>query len=261
MTTLNKVKPSLESTMQLNRPITVISRNISAHSVVDKHSHNWGQLVYASKGVLLVVTDKDRFIVPPEQGVWLLPKVEHEVTAITDAKLTSFYFSCDLLPQLPNINSVLRINTFLKALILEANNISQAALYSRSDDLLLKLILARLSLAPNEIFQLPYPKDSRLRTMLTLIQHVPSNNDTLADWGNIVGASARTLSRLFKNETGLSYRTWRQRLTIQIAISKLSSGMSVSSISLYLGYESPSAFIHMFKENTGMTPNYYRNKA
>lgn len=240
-------------------PITVVSRSIAANSGVDKHSHSWGQFVYANKGVLLVVTDTDRYIVPPEQGVWLLPGVAHEVSAISKVELTSFYFDNDLLGELPDKCCVLSVNFFLKTLIIEADSIAKNHLFSGSDDLLLKLILNRLSLAPDTIFQLPYPKDSRLLTMLSLIDNEPSNRYKLEQWGEKIGASSRTISRLFKKETGLNYTTWRQRLNIQIAISQLSKGMSITSISLCLGYESPSAFTHMFKENTGMTPSFYRD--
>ncbi|WP_149980191.1 AraC family transcriptional regulator [Pseudoalteromonas rhizosphaerae] len=259
MPNFSKIKPSKESRQQLSMPITVVSRSITANSVVDKHSHSWGQFVYANKGVLLVATATDRYIVPPEQGVWVLPGVAHEVTAISKVELTSFYFDNNLLNELPDKCCVLRVNNFLKTLILEANNIANDYLWSGADGLLLRLILNKLSLAPSIIFQLPYPKDSRLLTMLSLIEKEPSNSYKLEQWGQKIGASSRTLSRLFKKETGLSYTTWRQRLNIQIAISQLSQGMSITNISFYLGYESPSAFTHMFKENTGMTPSFYRD--
>jgi len=254
------INPSIESRQKIVVPITVVSRSIEANSVVKKHSHSWGQFVYANKGVLLVVTDKNRYIVPPEQGVWLLPEIDHEVSAITKVELTSFYFDNNLLRKLPEQCCVLRINNFLKALIQEADAITNNYLWSGADGLLLRLILEKLSLAPNVIFQLPFPKDSRLLTMLSMIQKEPWNSYKLPQWGEIVGASSRTLSRLFKNETGLSYSVWRQRLNIQIAISQLTKGESISNISSYLGYESPSAFTHMFKENTGMTPSCYRDK-
>ena len=260
MPTFTKIVPSKESRQQLSKPITVISRSIGVNSIVDKHSHSWGQFVYAHKGVLVVTTAEERYIVPPEQGVWLLPEIEHEVTAITKVELTSFYFDNDLLDKLPPKCCVLKVNNFLKSLILEASYIANDYQWAGTDGRLLRLILDRLSLAPSVIFQLPYPKDPRLLTMLELIQRDPSHGYDLKQWGEIVGASARSLSRLFKSETGLSYRTWRQRLNIQIAISELSVGKSITSISLYLGYESPSAFIHMFKENTGMTPSFYRDK-
>lgn len=258
MTILINIAPSKESEQQLINPVTVVSRSITMNSVVTKHSHSWGQFVYAHSGVLAVSTTLNRYIVPPEQGVWLLPEVEHEVTAISNVQLTSFYFDITLLDQLPVECCVLQVNDFLKALIKEADTIENDYQWQSTDGRLLQLILDRLAQAPNEIFQLPYPKDPRLISLLKEIQASPENNNALVEWGSIVGASARTLSRLFKKETGLSYSEWRQRLNIQIAISQLSLGKSITSISLHLGYESPSSFIHMFKTKIGMTPSFYR---
>lgn len=221
---------------------------------------SWGQFVYAHKGVLVISTDDERYIVPPEQGVWLIPEIAHEVTTISDVELTSFYVDSTLLNMLPTKCSVLKVNDFLKALILEASKIKNIYQWSGTDGRLLRLILDRLSLASEVILQLPYPKDKRLLNMFAMIQKDPASNYNLTQWGKIVGLSARSLSRLYKSETGLSYRVWRQRLNIQIAISYLSVGKSITSISLCLGYESPSAFIHMFKANTDMTPNFYRDK-
>lgn len=261
MPKLIAIAPSKESEQELKNPITVVSRFITMNSIVNKHSHSWGQFVYAHSGVLAVSTPLNRYIVPPEQGVWLLPEIEHEVIAVSNVELTSFYFEVSLLDALPDECCVLSVNAFLKALIKEANTIKSDYEWHSTDGRLLHLILDRLVQAPNEIFQLPYPKDHRLLNLLREIQSSPENNNTLDEWGRVVGASSRTLSRLFKKETGLSYSEWRQRLNIQIAISQLSFGKSITSISLYLGYESPSSFIHMFKTKTGMTPNFYRDSS
>lgn len=255
-----KISPSKESEQLLDRPIKVVNRFIALDSVVKKHSHNWGQFVYANKGVLSVTTDTDRYIVPPEQGVWLLPNIEHEVTAVTDVELTSFYFNNEAQYELPQECCVLVINNFLKALILEAKKARNNYEWSDPIGLLLRLILFNLSSAPKVTLQLPYPKDKRLLAMLSIIQKDPSVNYNLTHWGKIVGASNRTLSRLFKDETGITYSMWRQRLNVQIAIRKLGSGDTIANIATSLGYESPSAFTYMFKENTGVTPSYYRDK-
>jgi AraC-like DNA-binding protein len=257
MPKLSLIAPSKESEQELSHPITVVSRSIAIDSVVSKHSHRWGQFVYAHSGVLAVSTPFNRYIVPPEQGVWLIPEIEHVVTAISDVQLTSFYFDLSLLDQLPIDCCVLQVNDFLKVLIKEANHIKSDYQWDSTDGRLLQLILDRLTLAPNKICKLPYPRDLRLLNLLSEIQASPENKNTLHEWGIIVGASARTLSRLFKKETGLNYSEWRQRLNIQIAISQLSLGKSITSTSLHLGYESPSSFIHMFKTKTGKTPSFY----
>lgn len=254
------VPPSIESEQPLLSPIKLVNRTLPMHSLVKKHSHDWGQFVYANTGVLSVVTDTEHYIVPPEQGVWIRPNTNHEVTALTEAELTSFYFDNNTLIALPNYSCVLVVDGFLKSLICEAKKVKLDYQWSDADGLLLRLIVKKLACAPQVALQLPYPKDKRLLAMLTLIQQAPSNNCNLAQWGKEVGASSRTLSRLFKKDTGLSYTQWRTRLTIQIAISKLGSGKPIASIAAELGYESSSAFSYMFKENTGVSPSFYRKK-
>jgi len=257
---MTKISPSKESTETLNHPIKVVKRLIPTNATVQKHKHLWGQFIYASKGILSVTTDTERLIVPPEQGVWILPDVYHEVTALTDVELTSFYFDTETLTQLPNENCVLTINHFLKTLILEAQSIKKGFECTHENGLLLKLILHRLANAPKVALQLPYPKDGRLLSILASIQKAPSEKRSLVEWGKTVGASSRTLSRLFKSETGMTYESWRQRLIIQIAINKLSSGELVANVATHLGYESPSAFTYMFKQNTGVIPSNYRTE-
>ena len=253
-----EISPSSESKRAPLKPVTVINRLIAIDQVVKMHRHSWGQFLYASKGVLSVVTPTDRYIVPPEQGVWLPPQVSHEVTAITDVELTSYYFDNTSLTGLPSYCCVLLIDHFLQSLIVESKKCSSTYQEGDVDRLLLKLIHAKLCHAQQVSFQLPYPKDSRLLTMLSMMQKEPSKTLTLNEWGKIVGASNRTLSRLFKVETGLTYSQWRQRLMVQMAITQLGKGNAIASIAMDLGYESTSAFCYMFKENTGVTPSVYR---
>lgn len=260
MIKINKVPPSVESKQPLKQPTVVINRVLAINSTIESHQHLWGQFIYASKGVLAVNTTSDRYIVPPEQGVWVPPQINHEVTAISDVTLTSFYFDNKLIDNLPVTCCVLQVSVFLKALIQEAASINANYLWRSSDGRLLRLIIDRLAIAKHVLLQLPYPRDRRLITLVTQLQLTPENNNSLHQWGNILGASARTLSRRFKNETGLSYSEWRQKLYLQLAITRLYAGETVTNISLALGYESPSAFIYMFKKQLGASPNQYLKK-
>ena len=67
----------------------------------------------------------------------------------------------------------------------------------------------------------------------------------------------RTLARLIKRETGMSFGHWRAQLHVIIAVQKLSSNMPVQRVSEYLGYSSVSAFITMFKNLLGESPKRY----
>lgn len=79
----------------------------------------------------------------------------------------------------------------------------------------------------------------------------------MEDWGKMVGATGRTLARHFRLETGMTFGQWRQQIKILEALKRLGMKESVTTVALDLGYDSPSAFISMFKKALGKTPGQY----
>jgi AraC-like DNA-binding protein len=76
-------------------------------------------------------------------------------------------------------------------------------------------------------------------------------------WASQVHASVRTLSRLFRAETGLNFATWRTRVRVRAAIPILAAGTSVNATARAVGYRKSSAFIAAFHRVTGHTPGTY----
>ncbi|WDE06799.1 helix-turn-helix transcriptional regulator [Thalassomonas viridans] len=257
MTKFRQIPPSSVSRQALERPVVVINRHVPIHSAIERHQHLWGQFIYASEGVLAVNTGKERYIVPPEQGVWVPPKTEHQVSALTRVTLTSFYLDLEHVSRLQPSSCLLAVSAFLKALIGEAKNIAPDYHWHSRDGRLLRLIIDQLVIARQVTLKLPYPEDLRLIAITRELQQNPGNSNSLEQWGKIVGASARTLSRLFKKETGMTYSQWRQKLNLQLAITALAAGESITNIALTLGYDSPSAFIYMFRKHFGVSPKKY----
>ncbi|MGH9887478.1 MAG: helix-turn-helix domain-containing protein, partial [bacterium] len=72
-----------------------------------------------------------------------------------------------------------------------------------------------------------------------------------------VGASKRTLERLFRDETGMSFGAWRQQLRLLQALPLLAAGEPVTNVALSVRYESTSAFIARFRRVLGTTPGRY----
>jgi len=101
------------------------------------------------------------------------------------------------------------------------------------------------------------PQDKRLLRITRALVDNPSDLRSLEKWANEVGASKRTLNRLFNAETGMSFSAWRQQRKLHRAIELLSAGKTITSIALEIGYENPSAFIAMFKRCLGTTPSNY----
>ena len=115
-------------------------------------------------------------------------------------------------------------------------------------------LVQQLEVAP---LDLPIGRDDRIRRVYDGLVQDPGDSRTLKEWGHVVGASERTLARLFLAHTGLGFRQWRQQFRILEAIQRLGCGEPVTTVAFELGYESPSAFITMFRKALGKTPGQY----
>ena len=83
----------------------------------------------------------------------------------------------------------------------------------------------------------------------------------LTEWGHEVGASARTLARLFVTETGMGFERWRTHARLAAALPMLAAGDGVSTVAHKVGYATPSAFVAAFRREIGTTPaEYFRTQ-
>ena len=115
--------------------------------------------------------------------------------------------------------------------------------------------LAAMEVAP---LLLPTSRDPRLaRVMERLVEHPADSHGGLERVAEGVGASPRTLARLFRHETGMTFTEWRTRLLLIESVERLSRGATVTEVALGLGYSSTSSFVYMFRTNMGVSPKRY----
>jgi transcriptional regulator GlxA family with amidase domain len=69
--------------------------------------------------------------------------------------------------------------------------------------------------------------------------------------------SRRSFTRAFKRETGMGVALRRQQVRLLEALSLLSTGSSVTSVAMDVGYDSASAFCAMFEPALGVSPSRY----
>lgn len=109
---------------------------------------------------------------------------------------------------------------------------------------------------------IPWPKDRQLLMMCEAILDAPHTPMTIEHWSDKVGASSRTLIRLFIKETGQTFRHGVQQVRLADALGRLENGASITSVTSDLGYASPSAFGAMFRKALGQSPtDYLANRA
>ncbi len=84
---------------------------------------------------------------------------------------------------------------------------------------------------------------------------------TVAELADASGVSTSYLSTLFKNETGMAVSEYIRRRRVEAAGIMLKySDYSLTEISQFLAFSSPTHFSLTFKKYTGLTPKEYRKK-
>lgn len=107
------------------------------------------------------------------------------------------------------------------------------------------------------------PRDGRIKQAVRLIQErYQDANLTLDKLSTHVRLSSGYLSRLFKKETGVSFRDYLREARMRKAAELLRGTLlSIKEIALEVGYRHVSDFDHHFKMTYGMTPRRYRESS
>ena len=159
---------------------------------------------------------------------------------------------------------VLGLDTHSDAQLSHVEPLRQQALLQR-ERLIQPLLCDELLQAPQIRMGVPLPPrdggDKRLRALCEAVLRAPGERATLAEWSASVGASERTVARLFREQLGLSYQQWRQQATLAYALPLLARGQPVSQVAAASGYASESAFTAMFRAAMGQPPSHFSGRA
>jgi AraC-like DNA-binding protein len=239
------------------RAMTVLVRDQCSGAYNAPHSHRHGQLLYAAEGVMRVATDKALWILPPRRALWIPPGIVHDQLMLSPVKMRSVYIEPEVATGLGHGCQVLEVSALLRELILALAGQSIEYPEAGRNSHIVALILSELQGARTLPLQIPWPVDRRLVTVCTAILQHPRHAHSIDYWADKVGASARTLIRLFRSETGLNFRHWVQQVRLATAIDRMDKGQSIGTLARELGYSSQSAFSAMFKRAMGESPREF----
>ncbi|MEO3989100.1 AraC family transcriptional regulator [Pseudocitrobacter cyperus] len=220
------------------------------------HHHVEGQLLFATRGVMLVETESDRWVIPPQRALWLPPLHIHSYNLLSHTDLRAVYFSRSLIAECTSFTRsdqvhVITATALVKELI--------AGLFSEdyhrpSQRKMALLLLEILSEAPPLATALPVPHDARLFRAARELLVNQRWDASLSDLASIAAMSDRTFSRLFVKDTGFSYRAWKQRARICASLDLLANGIPIKQVAYQLGFSCPAAFTAAFRCVLGSTP-------
>ena len=241
----------------VSRPIAAMAKDFPDGFVNHWHRHKRAQLLFATSGVMTVETPDGTWLVPPHSAVWVPAAVKHQNRMAGTVRMRTLYIRPDAAAGLPLVCTVFEVSPLLRELILRA--VAMPVDYDEQgpDGRIMALVLDEVRALRALPLHLRLPSDARLQRACAAIIADPGGAHSLESLADQAGASARTLLRLFRRETGLTFAAWRQQARLLEALTRLGAGQPVTSVALDLGYDSPSAFSAMFRRTLGTTPSRY----
>jgi AraC-like DNA-binding protein/quercetin dioxygenase-like cupin family protein len=221
-------------------------------AAIDAHRHDDHQIVYAGRGVLAVTTDAGSWIAPATRAIWVPAGTVHAHRAHGELELHLVGLPASDNPLDLHRPTVLAVAPLLRELILAYTRTPHDDSPERAR--LRAVLLDQLRASPQQPLHLPTPDTEQLRALCALLHADPADNRTLAELGRQVGASDRTLSRLFKSDLGMSFPQWRTQLRLHHALVLLAENIPVTTVAHRCGWSSASAFIDVFRRTFGHTP-------
>ncbi|WP_129839909.1 helix-turn-helix transcriptional regulator [Streptomyces sp. RFCAC02] len=241
----------------LDRAVLAIGTDYPPGHLLPRHEHRRAQVLHAATGVMEVATAEGTWTVPTDRAVLIPARTRHQVTML-DVSTRSLYIEPAAVPWFPGRCRVVEVSPLLRELLLEAVDMEPRYAEHGRDAALIELLLHELAdLAPLPL-DIPLPADPRLRRLCDAFLRAPDIHDPPARWAAALNVSERTLGRLFRGTTGLSFAQWRQRACIVHSLRHLAAGVPVTRIATDLGYDSPAAFTTAFRALLGRPPSACR---
>jgi AraC-like DNA-binding protein len=248
---------NLGGVVDRRRPIlSYLSKAAGPHRAA-AHQHPRAQLICPTRGAYWVATPQGSWLVPPNQAVWIPPNVYHEVFSHDSVTALMLFVDIAYAGPLPRKCVAVKVSPLLLELLKKVVECGHGYAPEGRELHLTQVILDELNEMAVAPFFLPMTQERRLRrVMKTLLDH-PADERSLDMLAKEAGASSRTMARLFRKETGMTFPQWKTQLRLIEAIDRLSQGQSVTQVTFDLGYSSASAFIYMFRHKLGVTPGEY----
>jgi AraC-like DNA-binding protein len=244
----------LQSFEQAPRPMAGYANDYAAGHETGLHRHPRAQLLFATAGVMRVTTEPALFTVPPGTGLWVPADTLHAVRMDGEVRMRALFLRADAAAAGPSATTVIAVSPLLRELILTV--CGEPVVWDARGPIRLvaELALHEIGRAGTRPLSLPACRDPRLMRVAEALVADPADPRDLDAFAVVAGASVRTLARLFRAETGMSFQQWRRQLRMTEALARIAQGVPPSRVAASVGYASVPAFGAAFRETFGTTP-------
>ncbi len=243
---------------QAPRPLVGYAIDYEAGDDTGWHQHPRAQLLHATEGVMRIETETAQFVVPPGIGLWMPARTRHVTRMPAGLRMRALFLRADAAQAGPAEVTVIAISPLLRELILAACNEPVAWDEDGPAQHIAALALHEIRNAAAQKLDLPACRDTRLRRVAAALIANPADPRGLAAHAAAAGASERTLARLFRHETGMTFLQWRRQLRLTEGLARLAQGETPSRAAASVGYASSPAFGAAYRAAFGTTPGRTR---
>jgi AraC-like DNA-binding protein len=245
---------------QAPRPLVGYGFDYAAGHDTGWHQHPRAQLLYAVAGVMRVATRAALFIVPPGTGLWMPAQTLHATRMPAGLRMRALFLREDAARAGPDAVTVVAVSPLLRELILAACD--EPVMWDEHGPVqhVVALALHEMGHAATLAISVPTCRDPRLQRVTGALLTNPADPRGLEAFADVAAASARTLARLFRRETGMSFQAWRQHLRLTEAQALLAQGATPARAAAAVGYSSGPAFGAAFRAAFGTTPGRSRRQ-
>lgn len=236
------------------RQVVGYSQNYPAGLMANTHSHSCAQLLYAVSGVMHVETKSSNYIIPPSTSLLLPTEMKHSIYMEGPVAMRCLFINGSAADRICKTPKVIAVSPLLRELIISACEEPLEWDLNGRGYFLTELALDEVERSSVLPFDLPMPSDNRLCKVVNAIKKQPNDSRSLLEWAELANVSDRTLARLFRKETGISFTQWRLQARLIASMVILSSGGHLTEALSISGFNSQSAFGAAFRRFFSITP-------
>jgi len=228
-----------------------------------RHEHPaWAEFIVLQSGSAVIETKERNFLANESQFIWIPPRTEHDFYALEAGIERTVFVHESLFKNEERFHSchIISSTALLKELIFTIDDWHLDLTQEKDRHLALVIwdVIQRSTIAELGIIM---PRNHKLQKLASHFLENIEEPLSIEDWSKDFGMSAKTLSRMFFRETGMTIGQWEQRAKMDHAYHLLRNGESVTNTALACGYNSVSSFITAFRRQFGKTPGSLLNSS
>jgi len=221
---------------------------------VSEHAHRSDQLIYGVSGLMEVFSEQSVWLIPPLFALWIPAGTQHRIHMRGPVSMRTLYLRTGLKARLDPRCAVLHVTPLLRELIVETVRVGQLRMRNRYECALRDLLISQLQKASPMPTFVTLPREQRALGVAQAILQNPAESKTMAALCAEAGVSVRTIERVFWDEIGINFESWRRQVKLTKAVELLVAGLSIKEVAYKVGYCQSSAFVEMFRRTFGTTP-------